>query len=105
MDKELHYRVFAKFILVVAIGLGGAIGYFSGVEVGEANAVQLMQASRDAAYSTVDKKADTTSRGDKLADCYEEKLGATRYAAVMADGGEMTGEEVLSVLPCAAARR
>lgn len=99
MNSELHYRLFAKFVLVMAIALGGAIGYFAGLEVGEANALRLIQAGRDAAATTADTK--TTDKADpKVVACYEETLGKDHYADIAAGKAEMTVDEVFKILPC-----
>lgn len=100
----LQYRLFAKLIMFITLLLGLGIGYFAGVEVGEQNALELIQKGRTAEATTVDEQTATAKKSDEasataLAKCYEEGLGKDRYAKWTAGEG-LTVEEVFKVLPC-----
>lgn len=100
-NGELHYRLFAKLIMFLTLLLGGGIGFFVGVQVGQDNALTLLQQGRLVEQTTVQATptaAATTS--DVVAKCYEETLGAAHYAEITAGTKELTVDEVFKLLPC-----
>lgn len=100
-NGDLHYRLFAKLIMFLTLLLGGGIGFFVGVQVGQDNALTLLQEGRLAEQTTVQttpSSAATTSAA--VTKCYEETLGAVHYAEITAGTKELTVDEVFKLLPC-----
>ena len=97
---DVHYRLFATLLMFITLGLGMGIGFLGGFDVGQQNALVLLQQGRDAEATTVQEKAAKSESGaTALAKCYTDNLGADRYAKWSAGEG-LTVEEVFQVLPC-----
>lgn len=97
---DVHYRLFAILVMFITLLLGMGIGFLGGFDVGQQNALEMLQAGRSAEATTVQAKTkksatDTTA----LVKCYTEALGADRYAK-WTSGEGLTVEEVFKVLPC-----
>lgn len=44
--SELNHRLFAKLLMFLTLLLGGLVGYFVGYDMGEQNAIQLLEKGR-----------------------------------------------------------
>jgi hypothetical protein len=76
------------------------IGFLGGFDVGQQNALELLQQGRTAEATTVQEKAaKSESDATALAKCYTDNLGTERYAKWSAGEG-LTVEEVFKLLPC-----
>ena len=97
---DVHYRLFAMLVMFITLLLGMGIGYVGGFAMGKQDALELLQAGRDAEATTVQAQTKaTTTDTAALTKCYTDALGADRYAKWTAGEG-LTVEEVFKVLPC-----
>lgn len=98
---DLHYRLFAKLLMFLTLLLGAGIGYGTGFQMGQQNAIRLLHEGRLAEQTTATDDATTdTATNDALTKCYEDTLGADRYAKIAAGSAELTVDEVFQLLPC-----
>lgn len=94
--EDLHYRLFAKLLMFLTLLLGGAIGYFTGVMIGEERAKELIYEGLTIAQTSEDI---TTIQKKALASCMKTKLGATRYAEWEANA-TLTLDEISIIVSC-----
>lgn len=100
-DGQMHHRLFAKFLMFVTLLLGGLVGYFAGFYVGQANAVKLLHEGELSSQTEVTSTPSAVATVDpKVAACYEETLGAERYAVITSNTDQLTVDEVFKLLPC-----
>lgn len=99
---DLHYRLFAKLLMFLTLFLGAGIGYASGFQMGQQNAIQLLQEGKLTEQTTANQSTATTDseKNAALSKCYEETLGTDRYAKITDGSAELTVDEVFELLPC-----
>lgn len=94
--EDLHYRLFAKLLMFLTLLLGGAIGYFTGVTIGEERAKELIYEGLTLAQTSDDS---ATIQKTALAACMKTKLGAVRFAEWEANA-TLTLNEISTILTC-----
>lgn len=99
----LHFRLFAKLILFVALFLGGVVGYYVGFDNGEQHAKELLEAGRLSEETLVNSDVILSKKRQQMlseaVQCYQQKLGSERYTAFVT-GDDLTAEDVFAIMPC-----